>query len=159
MQEKNKKNITPCDTFGQRLRNLRVAKGLSQTRFAILIGYKRSGSVSNIENDKTPPDIKTLRKIAECLNADLHWLVCGKPSPGTAELADCVKPYAIAHLSEITIRLQKYERERRGLYARNAQGESLEGAIKDIETLIQKETLYYKKAWEDLDAALDLKTH
>ncbi len=158
MQEKNKKNITPNDTFGQRLRNLRIAKGLSQTRFATLIGYKRSGSISNIENDKTPPDTETLVKIAECLNADLHWLIYGKPSPGMAELANCVRPYAIAHLTEITLRLQRYERERRDLYARNSQGESLKGAIKELEALIQKEHFYYKKAWEDLDAALNLKT-
>ena len=81
MQEKNENNFTPCETFGQRLRKLRIAKGLSQAQFASLVGYKRSGSISNIENDKTPPDIATLLKITECLSANLHWLITGKPSP------------------------------------------------------------------------------
>jgi transcriptional regulator with XRE-family HTH domain len=80
LQEENKNNFTPRDTFGQRLRKLRVAKGLSQVQFASLIGYKRSGSISNIENDKTPPDIAILAKIAECLNVDLHELITSNPS-------------------------------------------------------------------------------
>jgi transcriptional regulator with XRE-family HTH domain len=145
--------------FSDRLRQTREDRGLTRGVLARKLGLSDSTQISRYESSKAFPAIPAIQKLAEILDIDLHWLICGKPSPNIAELANCVRPYAIAHLSEITIRLQKYERERRDLYARNAQGESLEGAIRDIETLIQKETLYYKKAWEDLDAALDLKTH
>lgn len=66
------------ETFGQRLRNLRTSKGLSQKQFADLLGYKHHASVSNIEADKTPPDIIALVKIADALQVDLHWLITGE---------------------------------------------------------------------------------
>lgn len=81
MEAKNKKNTTEDSSgdssFGARLRKLRKNKGLSQTDFAKKIGYRRSGSISNIENNKTPPDIHVLIKIAKILDIDLHWLITG----------------------------------------------------------------------------------
>ena len=97
MQGKNKKIVTNRESFGQRLRKLRIAKELSQVQFAALIGYKRSGSISNIENDKTPPDIATLAKITECLNVDLHWLIIGNPSLAVERL----RIYASAHIADV----------------------------------------------------------
>ncbi len=81
MQDINRENSTKDENFGERLHKLRTAKGLSQSELAALIGYKRSGSISNIEKNKTSPDTKTLSRIAECLNANLHWLIIGKLSP------------------------------------------------------------------------------
>jgi len=77
------KNFNPDKTFGGRLHNLRKEKGLSQTELAKLLNYKTSASISNIESDKTPPDIQSLIKIAEILKTDLHWLITGFPSPET----------------------------------------------------------------------------
>lgn len=81
MSSKNTKNSINKDTFGKRLRKLRKTNKLSQVELASRIGYKRGGSVSNIEADKTPPDIQSLVKIAEILKADLHWLITGGSSP------------------------------------------------------------------------------
>jgi transcriptional regulator with XRE-family HTH domain len=67
--------------FGERLRFLREKAGLSQTALAEKLGYKRSNSVSNLETGKSPPDLKTLQKIASFFNTNLHWLITGKPSP------------------------------------------------------------------------------
>ena len=69
-------------TFGDRLRNLRKDKGLTQTELANKLGFKHNGPVSNIENNKISPDIDTLIKIAEIFNADLHWLITGTLPPG-----------------------------------------------------------------------------
>jgi transcriptional regulator with XRE-family HTH domain len=67
--------------FGERLRFLREKAGLSQTALAEKLGYKRSNSVSNLEKGKSPPDLKTLQKIASFFNTNLHWLITGKMSP------------------------------------------------------------------------------
>ena len=74
-------NFNSDKTFGGRLRNLRKNKGLSQIDLSKLLNYKTSASVSNIESEKTPPDIHFLVKIAEIFKADLHWLITGNPAP------------------------------------------------------------------------------
>jgi len=86
MQEKNTEKSINNELFGTRLRKSRTQKGLSQISLALKLGYKRSGSISNIEKGKSPPDINALIKIAEILDADLHYLIIGKPSPGEQRL-------------------------------------------------------------------------
>jgi len=77
-----KKQIFSGDTgFGERLRFLREKAGLGQVDLAQKLGFKRSSSVSNLETGKSPPDLKTLQKIASFFNTNLHWLITGKPSP------------------------------------------------------------------------------
>ena len=117
MEEKNVKNFTENSSFGSRLRKLRKDKGLSQEELAKKIGYKRSGSISNIESDKTPPDILTLAKLTDVLSADLHWLITGQPSPReSAEIENYKKavrrlmPYAEFFLSNL---LRKREQPRK----------------------------------------------
>ena len=83
MPEKNRNNSTKCKIFGERLRKSRSDTGLSQSDFAKEIGFKRSASISNIENNKTSPDIDTLAKMAKVLNVDLHWLITGESSGKT----------------------------------------------------------------------------
>jgi len=77
----NEKFFDPI-AFGQRLGFLRKKQGLTQSKLAQELGYKRGGSISNMESGKTMPDLKSLAKIAQIFNTDLHWLVLGKPSPG-----------------------------------------------------------------------------
>lgn len=128
-------------------------------RRASALGFSSPAVVSRFERDDRPPGVETLLKLVDLFNIDLHWLITGKTPPSTIELAERVKPYAIAHLTDITLRLQKYERERRDLYARNAQGERLTGAIQDVEKILEKEHAYYKVAFEELDALFDMFTH
>ena len=105
MEEKNHKNLTFFGSFGERLRKLRKDKKLSQKDLAEKLGYKRSASVSYIENNRTPPDNEVLAKIAEVLNADLHWLITGKVSLATKELelkaATRLAPYIEAVLADL----------------------------------------------------------
>jgi len=88
LKENNKKNFTSDKTFGGRLHKIRKDKGLSQKELANKLGYKQSGSISNIENDKTPPDIQVLQNIANVLPVDLHWLITGEVSPTTYAVAE-----------------------------------------------------------------------
>ncbi len=115
--------------------------------------------VSRFESGKSIPDLNILFEISKALEIDLHWLITGQTSPQAKEVVDSIRPYAMAHLSDVTMSLQKLERERRDLYARDAQGESLKGAIKDVEALIEKQHLYLNKAFFDLDAVLGIATH
>lgn len=77
----NENKFLGDSTFGERLRFLREKAGLNQTALSRKLGYKRSNSVSNLETGKSPPDLQILQKIASCFNANLHWLITGKPSP------------------------------------------------------------------------------
>ena len=138
---------------------MREKRGFSQKNFAKKIGLSGHAQVSRYENGKSLPDVAVLERVGGVLDVDLHWLITGKSSPGITKVADRIRPYAIAHLSEVTINLQKLERERRDLYARVAQGESLKGAIKDVESLIEKQHRYYEKAFRDIDEVLDIATH
>jgi transcriptional regulator with XRE-family HTH domain len=72
-------------TLGERLRNLRKSQGLNQIEMAKLLDFKTSVSVSNIESNKTPPDLQTLVKIGEIFKTDLHWLITGNPAPSSEQ--------------------------------------------------------------------------
>ena len=52
------------NTFGAKLRTLRIKKGLSQAEAARLLGYSRV-QVSNWEIERSEPDIQALGKLAE----------------------------------------------------------------------------------------------
>ncbi|MGB8226884.1 MAG: helix-turn-helix domain-containing protein [Sedimentisphaerales bacterium] len=80
MQEKNIKNL-PNETIGDRLYKVRKDKGLNQAELAEQIGFKQSSTISKIESDRIDPDSNTLKKIAEILDIDLHWLITGNPAP------------------------------------------------------------------------------
>lgn len=153
MQGENKKNFTEDVTFGRRLRNLRIAKGLSQSQLAALIGYKRGGSVSNIENDKTPPDINALVKIAENFNIDLHWLITGESSAMHA--VKLLKPFAETHLAQITKKMQDLEAERAELQLRGSFGGMSVPRCDEIKDELENMRLYCREVRKVLNEALD----
>jgi len=67
--------------IGRRLRDLREAKGLSQTDVEDLTGLPRS-YVSRTENGRGTPSIQVLERWAEALDVDLHQLfVAGDGRP------------------------------------------------------------------------------
>jgi len=88
MVKKFSKNNVVIDTFGARLRKSRKDRGLSQTALARMLGYENNGPVSTMENNKTNPDLKTLVRLAESLDVDLHWLITGNPSRADRNLED-----------------------------------------------------------------------
>ncbi len=62
-------------TFGERLRDLRHASGLSLGRLGRKIG-RGKGYLSGIENGKVnPPSPKVIRKLAEALDHDVKELM------------------------------------------------------------------------------------
>lgn len=71
---------TKLKTFGQRVRSVRISKGLSQSQLAKMTGYSGAVSISKIEKDKMSPSIHALTKIAEVLGFGIHWLVTGQIS-------------------------------------------------------------------------------
>jgi len=119
---KESRSAANTDSFGSRLRKLRKDKGLSQERlrflrkkrdfsqaeFAKKLGLNGHTQVSRYENGKSYPDVATLAKIAEVLDADLHWLITGQPSPVESTEIENYKeavrrllPYAENFLSNI----------------------------------------------------------
>lgn len=61
--------------IGERLRNARTEKGLTQKQLQDLSGVLR-GQISSIENSQIIADIETLRKMAIGLRISLHSLIC-----------------------------------------------------------------------------------
>jgi transcriptional regulator with XRE-family HTH domain len=108
MQEKNEKNL-PNETIGDRLHKIRKDKGLSQAELAEQIGFKQSSTISKIESDRIDPDSNTLKKLAEALDTDLHWLITSNPSPLTVAAINALKPFIYSYLSTITKKIQEKE--------------------------------------------------
>jgi transcriptional regulator with XRE-family HTH domain len=80
-------------TFGQKLRELRKAKNLTQRELAekVAVRLRKDGRsfdftyLSKIENDKTePPSVALISELAYVLEADHHELItlAGKAPPG-----------------------------------------------------------------------------
>lgn len=77
LQENNNK----IETFADRLRFARKAKGLGQTELAGKVGVS-SGSVGNWEMGPSQPRPETLRKVAAILDVTPAWLLYGNSEPG-----------------------------------------------------------------------------
>lgn len=159
IQEKSMDKSQKTESFSQRLHLTRKNRDLSQEDFAKNLGLTSHTQVSRYENGKSLPDIAILAKMSEALQVDLHWLITGESSARVESLIERVKPYVYAHLSDVTLRIQKLERERRELYARSVQGEAWQGGIKDVEKLLAQHHAYYKAAYEALNELLDIQSH
>ena len=80
------------ETLGQRIKHARRSAGMTQEALANAVHVSRQ-TVSLWENDKTEPDIETLRFVAETLNTTLAALLDEAPSePETA----CEQPEPLA---------------------------------------------------------------
>lgn len=148
----NIKNIsTVREEAGARLRFMRKKKGFTQTEFAKKLGFKTGGSVSNIEMGKSPVDIYTLLIIAELLDADLHWLITGKPSLAVIRL----KPYATCHLAERYQEIQDLEKERSELLVKQSLGEVHLIRLEEIQEEIENRRLYCQTVRKVLNEVLE----
>jgi transcriptional regulator with XRE-family HTH domain len=68
--------------IGQRLRDLRTLKKLTQSDIEKRTGLKRSYT-SRVENDLTTPSIDTFEKYAQALEIPLYWLFYDGVEPAT----------------------------------------------------------------------------
>ncbi len=67
------------ETFGQRIKRLRLAAGYSQRKLAKLIGIS-AGLVSFIERDRNRPNYQIVRKLASVFECSTDFLINGEPS-------------------------------------------------------------------------------
>ena len=67
-------SITPQDAFGQALRGLRLAAGLSQEQLGLESGVQRN-FISLIETGQNQPSISTIFKLAAALDVKPSKLV------------------------------------------------------------------------------------
>jgi transcriptional regulator with XRE-family HTH domain len=73
----------PANTFGLRLVQVRVARGLSQVEAAQICGLD-DGSWSNWERGTTPRRMdRVVQKIHDGLGVDRNWLMFGDPPQDT----------------------------------------------------------------------------
>ncbi len=75
------------ENIGQRIKELRISKGLSQEKLASIFSVSRQ-AVQKRETNINEPDIRTLRKIAKFFNVSLIYIIDGKEEnnkPGSLE--------------------------------------------------------------------------
>jgi len=126
------KNIFSSRGFGERLRYLREKADFNQVSLAKKLGYSRSSSISNLENDQSPPDINILLKILDLFNCNLHWLITGELSPdGKAwqhnymELFRAYNSLAAWALDRLECQLADSKKERTELLEKESRGEPI----------------------------------
>ena len=64
-------------SVGNRLKQARRAKGYTQEALASAIGVSR-GVISNIEYEKTTPQLLVVRAVCDVLKIDKNWLLTGE---------------------------------------------------------------------------------
>ncbi|KXT83509.1 transcriptional regulator, Cro/CI family [Streptococcus oralis] len=65
--------MVTSNIFPQRLKELRLKKGLTQTELGEKVGVKQS-TFTNWENGKREPSFENLIKLADLLDVSLDWL-------------------------------------------------------------------------------------
>jgi transcriptional regulator with XRE-family HTH domain len=76
MSTVEKKYVDNQKVFGENVRTIRQAKGMSQTDLAAICGYEKT-AISRIENGRTNVTIKTASSIAAALETDVQLLFVG----------------------------------------------------------------------------------
>jgi transcriptional regulator with XRE-family HTH domain len=116
----------PEESVGQRIKRLRLERGLSQRQLAAPgVSY---AYVSRIENGGRKPSLKALRAIASKLDVDPEYLETGEPVPAGAERELRLRD------AELELRLggdlDRVEELLRGLLAEEGLGEHLESRVR-----------------------------
>lgn len=70
-------------TLGQKLRQVRLARGLSQTQ--VSSGCITRNMLSQIENDQAQPSMRTLEHLANVLGVSVGWLLCDEQTDAALE--------------------------------------------------------------------------
>lgn len=92
----------PSKSFAGRLRQARIAAGLTQEQLGFVLGVTKS-SVSAWENGRETPGFRLLPQLREALGRPLDELICG-PAATTGVRSDAA-PYA-ADRSDLRARSQ-----------------------------------------------------
>ena len=117
-------------TFGSRLKELRIAAGLTQDELAIKLNTTKQ-SISRYENSSREPNIKTAKRIADALGVKLEALVVPSSEPHAPDLVN-----DDPELTEFLERVRD-DPKYRMLFsvAKDATAEDIEKAIKIIQAL------------------------
>lgn len=82
--------------FGERLRQAREQKRMTQNDLAIRSGVKRVMTISDYENGRRKkPDLETLARVAETLGVTLEWLMDGDSGQARVEASENPDPQAL----------------------------------------------------------------
>lgn len=84
--------------FADRLREARVAAGMTQEQLGFALGITKS-SVSAWENGRETPSFRMLPELRRQLGRSLDELVCGLQSGETSTIAEGKSPYAAREAS------------------------------------------------------------
>lgn len=90
--------------LSQRIRELRIAKNMSQVKLAELIGVTKQ-SVSNWENDNIQPSVDMLLKLSDVLGASTDYLL-GLEHGRIIDVSD-LTPDEIAHIQQLVADLRR----------------------------------------------------
>ena len=71
-------------SFGDRLREARIAAGMTQEQLGFAVGVTKS-SVSAWENGRETPNFRVLPDLREALKRSLDALICGEGSTAVAK--------------------------------------------------------------------------
>lgn len=75
-------------SIGQRIKQQRKKKGLTQPQIKELTGIS-SGTLSDIENEKTLPAALSLIKLSKALECTVDWILTGEtPASGNSGFSD-----------------------------------------------------------------------
>lgn len=126
MPAKKERNSKIFEIFSTNLRYLRKKAGLSGKDFAKLIGLTGPTQISRYEKGKDLPNVQTLIKIADVLNADIHCLITGEistlaKSQGKAykETIERLLPFAVEYMATLGRKQIILQQEKRGLQNRS----------------------------------------
>ncbi len=95
--------------LNRRIRELRLAKNISQVKLAELIGVTKQ-SVSNWENDNIQHSVEILIKLAEIFNVSTDYLL-DLDSERFLNVSD-LSCEEIAHIQQIIDDIRKYKQNR-----------------------------------------------
>ena len=73
-------------SFGERVRETRIARGMTQQELADAIGMKSRSTINKIELGSRNTKLDTATKIARALNVDPDYLVFGDEEDRKAEI-------------------------------------------------------------------------
>lgn len=69
-------------SLGQRIKDLRTAKGITQRELGEFMGYKTTRSIQHLESDEHSLDHEGLIKLADYFGVSLDYLVGRSDDPG-----------------------------------------------------------------------------
>lgn len=81
--------------MNERIKQLRLAVGLSQDEFARRMGFETRGAITNLEKGKTEPKPQFINRLVKEFGVSLEWLETGEgemfqPKSAADELTDYV---------------------------------------------------------------------